>query len=256
MTDLITLAVADRIATVTLNRPPVNAFHAGMFAAFNGILDELSARTDFTVLHIRSALKVFSGGADLAEVETRFAGPDKMDAAVRTTRPFHELFQRISDLPQVTLAEIGGAAMGGGYELALACDLRIAANEAKLGLPEVGLGLLPGGGGTQRLTWIAGPAVAARMILAADSVDGKTARELGMLQWAVPRRSLEAEANRIAQRLAGLPPLSLAACKVCIRLARDPERNGFAAETEWTGRLLASEETQRRVGDFLAGIRH
>jgi enoyl-CoA hydratase/carnithine racemase len=71
----------------------------------------------------------------------------------------------------------------------------------------------------------------------------------------VPRHSLAAEAKRIAQRLAGLPPLSLAACKVCIRLARDPERNGFAAETEWTGRLLASEETQRRVGDFLAGVR-
>src|SRR5690348_4667031 len=117
MTELISLTVADRIATVTLNRPPVNAFHAGIFAAFNGILDELAGRTDFTVLHIRSALKVFCGGADLAEVSTRFASADKMDAAARITRPFQELFQRISDLPQVTLAEIGGAAMGGGYEL-------------------------------------------------------------------------------------------------------------------------------------------
>jgi enoyl-CoA hydratase/carnithine racemase len=159
MPDFITLAVADRIATVTLERPPVNAFHAGMFAAFNGILDELAARTDFNVLHIRSALKVFCAGADLAEISTRFASPDKMEAAARITRPFQELFQRISDLPQVTLAEIGGAAMGGGYELALACDLRIAAEEAKIGLPEPTLGLLPGGGGTQRLTWIAGPAV-------------------------------------------------------------------------------------------------
>src|SRR5262249_31082755 len=133
MTDLITLAVADRIATVTLNRPPVNAFHAGMFAAFNRILDELAARTDFTVLHIRSALKVFCGGADLAEIETRFAGPDKMEAAVRTTRPFQELFQRISDLPQVSLAEIGGAAMGGGYEAAPARDLRPPARGGQVG---------------------------------------------------------------------------------------------------------------------------
>jgi enoyl-CoA hydratase/carnithine racemase len=255
MTDLITLAVADRIATVTLNRPPVNAFNAAMFAAFNRILDGLASRTDFTVLHIRSALKVFSAGADLAEISTRFANPDKMEAAARTTRPFQELFQRLSDLPQVTLAEIGGAAMGGGYELALACDLRIAAEEAKLGLPEVALGLLPGGGGTQRLTWLAGPAVAARIILTGDAVDGTTARELGMVQWAVPRAELAAEAVKIAQRVAGLHPLSLAACKVCMRLARDPQRNGFAAETEWTGRLLATEETQRRVGDFLAGAR-
>jgi len=255
MTDFINLIVADRIATVTLNRPPVNAFHGGMFAAFNGILDELAGRTDFTVLHIRSALKVFSGGADLAEIETRFAGSDKMEAAARTTRPFQQLFQRISDLPQVTLAEIGGAAMGGGYELALACDLRIAAEEAKIGLPEPGLGLLPGGGGTQRLTWLAGPAVAARVILTAEPVDGKTARELGMVQWAVPRAQLPAQALTIAQRVAVLHPLALAACKVCMRLARDPERNGFAAETEWTGRLLATEETQQRVSDFLAGAR-
>jgi enoyl-CoA hydratase/carnithine racemase len=255
MTELITLAVADRVATVTLNRPPVNAFNADMFKTFKAILDDLAKRSDWGVLHIRSAGKVFSGGADLAEISTRFASPDKMDAAARTTRPFQELFQRISDLPQVSLAEIGGAAMGGGFELALGCDLRIAANEAKLGLPEVGLGLLPGGGGTQRLTWIAGPAVAARVILAADAIDGKTARDLGMVQWSAPRAELEAEAKKIAQRVASLHPLALAACKVCIRLARDPERNGFAAETEWTGRLLATDETQRRVADFLAGAR-
>jgi enoyl-CoA hydratase len=255
MSDNISLSIAERIATVTLNRPPVNAFNADMFEAFNALLDGLETRTDWSVLHIRSALKVFSAGADLAEISTHFASADKMEAAAKITRPFQALFQRIADLPQVSLAEIGGAAMGGGYELALGCDLRIAAREAKLGLPEVGLGLLPGGGGTQRLTSIAGPAVAARIILAADSIDGAAARELGMLQWAVPRQDLEAQAKEIAARLAGLPPLALAAAKVCIRLARDPERNGFAAETEWTGRLLATEETQRRVGDFLAGAR-
>ena len=255
MREMIGLAIAERIATVTLNRPPVNAFNAEMFKAFANILDTLGKRSDWSVLHIRSALKAFSGGADLAEIRTRFASQDKMQAAAETTRPFQQLIQRISDLPQVSLAEIAGAAMGGGFELALGCDLRIAANEAKLGLPEVGLGLLPGGGGTQRLTWIAGAATAARIILAADVVDGKTARELGMVQWAWPRAELAAEAKKIAQRVAGLHPLSLAACKVCIRLARDPERNGFAAETEWTGRLLATEETQRRVADFLSGVR-
>jgi enoyl-CoA hydratase len=255
MADPISLSVADRIATVTLNRPPVNAFDAGMFRAFNGILDGLERRADWSVLHLRSALKVFSAGADLAEISTHFASPDKMQAAAEVTRPFQALFQRIADLPQVSLAEIGGAAMGGGYELALGCDLRMAANEARLGLPEVGLGLLPGGGGTQRLTWLAGPAVAARIILTGDSVDGATARELGMLQWALPGEELAAQAGKIAARLAGLPPLALAAAKVCMRLARDPERSGFAAETEWTGRLLATKETQRRIGDFLAGAR-
>ena len=255
MAEFVRLSVADRIATVTLDRPPVNAFNAEMFRAFHAGLDVLTARGDWSVLHIRSALKVFAAGADLADIRTHFASGDKMEAAARVTRPFQDLFQRIADLPQVSLAEIGGAAMGGGYELALACDLRIAANEAKLGLPEPTLGLLPGGGGTQRLTWLAGPATAARIILAADTVDGHAARELGMVQWAVPREDLAAEAHKIATRVAGLHPLSLAACKVCIRAAADPERNGFAAETEWTGRLLATDETQKRVADFLAGAR-
>src|SRR5436190_19622968 len=207
MTELIGLTVAERIATVTLGRAPVNAFNAEMFETFHGILDRLAARSDWSVLHIRSSLKVFSGGADLAEIATRFASPDKMEAAASTTRPFQELFQRISDLPQVSLAEIGGAAMGGGFELALGCDLRVAALEAKLGLPEAGLGLRPGGGGTQRLTWLAGPGVAARIILAADTVDGKTAREIGMVQWVVARADLETEAKRVAERVAGLHPL-------------------------------------------------
>ena len=179
-----------------------------------------------------------------------------MDAAAKVTRPFQELFQRISDLPQVSLAEIGGAAMGGGYELALGCDLRIAANEAKLGLPEPGLGLLPGGGGTQRLTWIAGPAVAARIILAADVVDGKTARELGMVQWAVPRADLEARgqeagaegggpASAVARRLQGVhaPGARPRAQRLCRRDGMDGPPAG------------AREETQRRVADFLAGAR-
>jgi enoyl-CoA hydratase len=253
MSEIIGLLVADRIATLTLNRPPVNAFNAAMFAAFAAALDALDARSDWSVLHIKSQLKVFSGGADLAEISARLSGQPQQ-AAAETTRPFQQLFQRISDLPQVSLAEISGAAMGGGFELALACDLRIAANEAKLGLPETGLGLLPGGGGTQRLTWIAGPAVAARIILTADRVDGRTARELGMVQWAVPRAELAAEARNIAERVAGLSPLALAASKVCVRLAGDRERNGFAAETDWTGRLFATEDTRRRVADFLAGV--
>src|SRR5256885_16672125 len=116
MSELISLAVAERIATVTLGRAPVNAFNAEMFKTFHGILDGLAERTDWSVLHIRSSLKVFSGGADLAEISTRFAAPDKMDAAAKVTRPFQELVQRISDLPQVSLPAIGGAARGAGSQ--------------------------------------------------------------------------------------------------------------------------------------------
>ncbi len=255
MSTMIGLGVADGIATLTLDRPPVNAFNAAMFAAFAEALDRLGERSDWSVLHIRSAHSAFSAGADLVEIAARMTGQNAARAAAETTRPFQQLFQRISDLPQVSLAEIAGAAMGGGFELALGCDLRIAASEARIGLPEAGLGLLPGGGGTQRLTWLAGAATAARVILAADILDGTTARELGMVQWAVPRAELAVEARKIAERIASLSPLSLAACKVCMRLARDAERNGFAAETEWTARLMATDDTQRRVAAFLSGAR-
>ena len=156
-------------------------------------------------------------------------------------------------LPQVTLAEIGGAAMGGGFEFALSCDLRIAANEAKLGLPEVRLGLIPGAGGTQRLTRLCGPALASRLILGAEVLDGATAAELGVVHWAVPRAELAQRATELARRIAGLPAAALAASKACIAAACQPGRGGYTDELEFTRSLLTNPETQKRVTAFLAG---
>ena len=133
-------------------------------------------------------------------------GPDRMYAYVAGIQ---RLYARIERLPQVTLAEIGGAAMGGGLELALACDLRIAAVEAKLGLPEARLGLIPGAGGTQRLTRLCGRPVAARLILGAETLDGAAARELGIVHWAVPRAELRGarDRNRSTESPNFRPPL-------------------------------------------------
>jgi enoyl-CoA hydratase/carnithine racemase len=163
------------------------------------------------------------------------------------------LYARIERLPQVTLAEIGGAAMGGGFELALACDLRIAANEAKIGLPEVRLGLIPGAGGTQRLTRLCGPALASRLILGAEILDGTAASELGVVHWAVPRAELAQRAAETARRIAGLPAAALAASKACIAAAGHKERGGYTDELEFTRLLLSNAETRQRVTAFLAG---
>jgi enoyl-CoA hydratase/carnithine racemase len=163
------------------------------------------------------------------------------------------LYARIERLPQVTLAEIGGAAMGGGLELALACDLRIAAAEAKVGLPEVRLGLIPGAGGTQRLTRLCGPALAARLILGAEILDGAAAAELGVVQWAVPRAELAQRAAEMARRIAGLPAAALAASKACIAAAGHKDRGGYTDELEFTRLLLNDPETRQRVQAFLAG---
>jgi len=247
------MSTNDAVTTLTLCHPPVNAISEEWVRAFEAKLDELGRGPRSTVLHIRSEQKVFCAGADLKEVRARMDmadGPDRMYAYVAGIQ---RLYARIERLPQVTLAEIGGAAMGGGLELALACDLRIAAAEAKLGLPEVRLGLIPGAGGTQRLTRLCGPALAARLILGVEILDGRTAAELGVVHWAAPRAELAQRAAEIVRGIAGLPAAALAASKACIAAAGHKDRGGYTDELEFTRRLLNDAETRQRVQAFLAG---
>jgi enoyl-CoA hydratase/carnithine racemase len=239
------------ITTFTLSRPPVNAISDQWLESFETGLDQL-AGSRCTVLHILSSEKVFCAGADLDEISRRMVQADGADGMYAYTARIQRLYARIERLPQVTVAEIGGAAMGGGLELALACDLRIAASEAKLGLPEARLGLIPGAGGTQRLTRLCGPAIAARLILGAEIVDGTTARDLGIVQWTVARERLEEKAAETVRRIAELPAAALAECKACIAAAGRPGCDGYAYELRATRRLFLNEETRRRVRAFLA----
>lgn len=251
--DMLIVTVADSVATVTLSRPPVNAISDAWLGQFNAVLDQLADRADWKVLHLRSDQKVFCAGADLNEIRERIEAPDGPDRMYSHVAAIQRLFARIENLPQVTLAEIGGAAMGGGLELALACDLRIAANEVRVGLPEARLGLIPGAGGTQRLTKLCGRPVAERLILGAEVVDGATARDLGIVQWAVPAAKLPERAVEIVRRVASLPAGALKASKDCIAAALDSGRNGYSEELEATRRLLTSTDTRQRVEAFLAG---
>lgn len=247
------VSVADRIATLTLNRPPVNAINQEWVRLFCCMLDDLAERKSWNVLHLRSDQSVFCAGADLKQVRAHIDashGPDRMYEYVASIQ---SLYRRIEQLPQVTLAEIGGAAMGGGLELALACDLRIAADDAKLGLPEARLGLIPGAGGTQRLTRLCGRSVAAQLILGAEVVSGSVARELGIVHWAVAQPDLPAKADEIARRVAALPASALAWSKACIAAAGEPGDDGYRDELEGTRRLLMMNETRERVQAFFAG---
>lgn len=250
---MITLTITDNIATLLLNRPPVNAISDELITLFNAKLDELTARSDWNVLHLRSDLKVFCAGADLVQVRERFNAPDGADRAYSYVAALQRLYARIEQLPNVTLVEIGGAAMGGGLELALACDLRIVALEAKLGLPEARLGLLPGGGGTQRLTRLCGRSVATRLILTAEVVDGATAAGLGIANWAVAHAELATRASEIARQISGLPAAALRASKRCIAAAGQPGHGGYFDELEETRQLSMNTETRKRIEAFLAG---
>lgn len=242
----------EAIATLTLSRPPVNAISEAWLRSFSAELDRIEANKNCTVLHIRSDQKAFCAGADLDEIRARIEMADGAERMYAYVAGIQRLYARIERLPLVTLSEICGAAMGGGLELALACDLRIAANEAKLGLPEAQLGLIPGAGGTQRLTRAVGAAVASRLILTAEVVDGVTARELGIVQWSVPRTELPRCAREIALRSAKLPAAALSAAKACLATASRLAQDGYTQELEYTRLLLTEPETRDRVGAFLA----
>ena len=248
---MIELSRRGRIAVATLNRPPVNAIDDAMITAFHRVLDELAGSRDWQVLHIRSAQKVFAAGADLDLIRSWKDAPSPAGALNGYIDRLQGLYQRIESLSQVTLSEIAGAAMGGGFELALSCDLRIAAEEAKLGLPEVGIGLIPGAGGTQRLTRLCGRGVAARIILGCEPVDGRTAATLGMVEWAVPRARIEEEARAITDRIAALPEHSQRVAKQCIDAFGGTALHGFRLEREAGSALLDTPRTQELISAFL-----
>ncbi len=247
--------VADQIATLLMSSAPVNALSEAWIAGLSSEIARLAARSDWKVLLVRSDQKVFCAGADLKEMKARFEAADGPERTYAYVASIQRVYAKIEALPQVTIAELGGAALGGGFELALACDLRVAANEAKLGLPEVRLGLIPGAGGTQRLPRLVGPGLARRLILSAEVVDGASAEKLGLVQWAYPRAELPARAAEIAARIAALPSAALAAAKLCLAKAAEPGRGGFTDELEATRALQTDSETRERIGAFLAGAR-
>ena len=240
------------VVRVTMQRAPVNAISTEFIAGFMQVLDSLATKNDLAVLHLRSDQKAFCAGADLAQVQTCFAIDNGADVMRHNVRGFHTLFDRLEALPCVTLAEIGGSALGGGFELALSCDLRMASTSAKLGLPEAKLGLIPGAGGTQRLTRLCGPGTAARIILGCDVVDGATACQLGMVQWVVAPADLAQQAEALAQRIASQSAPALQVAKRCMAQVGRLAAAGFEAELDGIHTLVTTVEAQTRIQAFLA----
>lgn len=237
------------VATITLTRAPVNAMNDAWVTDFHGVLDRVGTADGWTVLLLRSGLKNFSAGADLQQMKNNFGLPPEVQAAVGGR--YQELFSRIERLPQITLAEIRGSAMGGGLELALACDFRIAARNARIGLPEVTLGVIPGAGGTQRLTRLCGKSLASRLILGAEIISGEEACRLGLTQWSIDEADLEATARKHAARIAALPLHALSAAKTCIAEASAVSQRGYDLEVEQVRGLLGDSRTNVLIEAFL-----
>lgn len=239
------------VTTIVMSRPPVNAIDPEFAAAFNDALDEVD-KADPTLVVVRSEQRAFCAGADLARIRSYFDQSDGIAQMVAYVRTLHRLFDRIEALPAVTLACINGHALGGGLELALACDLRLASSAASVGLPEARVGMIPGAGGTQRLPRLVGPGVAKRIILGADMVGGAEAQRLGIVQWAVEPDAFEAEIARLTERIAGLSKAALQASKDCIAAYYDLAVNGFEREIEKPLQLMANADSKARITQFFA----
>jgi enoyl-CoA hydratase len=250
---IVNLSIAGGIARLWFSHPPVNAMSEQLAAEFHSALDELEELDGCSVLHIGTGLKVFSAGGDLVSMSKWLSEPDGGRKIGQYAAGVQRLMARIEALPQVTMAEIGGPALGGGLELALATDVCIASRTAKFGLPEVGIGLLPGAGGTQRLTARCGRAMATRLILGAEVINAELAQQLGIVQWVVDAEDLSQQAANIAKRFSSMPKHALRVTKACIAAAVHPHLNGYAAEIEGITLLGNSSESRERISAFLNG---
>jgi enoyl-CoA hydratase/carnithine racemase len=252
----------ERIAVITLDRPPLNAIDEQVVTELAEAAAELTADRETRAVVVRSALEgVFMAGADIHEFERRenWIG-DRLEPV--TDAEFfdrallaQEVFSRFAEVPQPTIAAINGHALGGGLELALACDFRFAARAegALIGLPEVRLGLLPGAGGTQRLTWLVGPARATELIMKGIQLSPEQAAADGIVHFLVEPEELEPKARDYAVRLARQAPIALRGIKRAIRGAWSPD--GLEVEREAFREVLASEDAQLGVKAFLEGER-
>ncbi|MFG2965824.1 enoyl-CoA hydratase/isomerase family protein [Streptomyces sp. NPDC048288] len=256
MSDVLRVEVRDRVAVFTLDRPErLNAVGTETVGLLRDALARVREDDDVRALVLTGAGRAFSAGADLGEIES-FTTPWQFRAFVgRLT----ETYALLAEFPKPSVAAIHGFAFGGGLELALACDLRVAERGTRLGLPEMKLGVLPGAGGTQRLPRLLPPAIAKQMILTGEPLDAERAHALGLLnELTEPGGALKA-AEALAARLAAGAPLALAAGKRLIDHGLGMDLTAAVAyEQETVSVLFATEDRaeglrafrDRRPGEF------
>lgn len=239
---------ADRIALVTVNRPDKrNALNTVVRRELVTAFDQLRADADTRVVILTGAGdKAFIAGADIAEFAQRT--PLEQRAAM-TGRV---MFEEIADFPKPTIAMINGFALGGGCELALACDLRIAARSARLGQPEIKLGIIPGGGGTQRLPRLVGFGHALRLIYTGELITAEEAQRIGLVEIVTDDADLKPRTLELAKSIAAHSPVALQLAKSAVRAALEaPLSAGLRYERELFVSAFGSEDKREGVAAFL-----
>ncbi|HJR60160.1 MAG TPA: enoyl-CoA hydratase-related protein [Vicinamibacterales bacterium] len=242
MTADLRIDITESIATLTIDRPAVkNALNLETVNACHRALDELAVDPAAGVLIITGAGETaFVSGADINDIRAR-TGADGL-AAINSS-----LFAKIDRFPKPVIAAVNGYALGGGCELALACDIRVAADTAKFGQPELGLGIIPGAGATQRLPRIVGLGWAKHLVLTGDIIDAKQALEIGLVTAVMPASQLQVRARELARRILRQGPLAARLAKLSLNAsARVDLESGLLIET--LAQAICYESADKREG--------
>ncbi len=237
-----------RVALLTVDRPDkMNALNGAVRCALLGALDELRDDDEVRVVVLTGeGEKAFIAGADIGE----FKDADPVPQYRSMQRG--DIYSAVEGFPKPVIAMINGYCLGGGCELAMACDIRVAGDRARLGQPEINLGIIPGGGGTQRLPRLVGEGQAMKMIMTGDMVDAPRAAELGLVDDVFPAAELRERTLELARKIGSKSPIALQAAKESILAARrTPLDEGLKFERGWFALLFSTGDKDEGVSAFL-----
>lgn len=244
----IDFSIAAGVATIRINRPKkLNAMNRTMIQELEQSLIDCESRADISVLVLIGNENAFIAGADIGPM----AGGD-VNVGRDVADATYKMQERLADIGIPTIAALSGYALGGGLELALCCDIRIAAENAVLGLPEITLGIIPGGGGTQRLPRLVGPARATPLLFLGERIDAQKALSIGLVTEVYPNERLEAEAQQLAQKLSRMPSVALSACKRAMRSGLNTGlKEGLRIEQVAFSMLFGTHDQKEGMAAFL-----
>jgi len=249
MGQYLNVAVDSKVATVTINNPPVNALGPDVLKDLEATLDELAGRKDVKVIILTGSGPVFIAGADIKAMTQIQSVADGKKAAAEGQR----IFLKIARMEKPVIAAINGVCLGGGMELAMACHIRMCSDRARLGQPEINLGIIPGFGGSQRLPRLVGRGKATELILTGDNIAPQDAKALGLVNHVVPELEVLRQAQGMAKKIAAKPAVAIAQALKAINggLEQPSMEAAMTAELEGFGKCCESPDMREGIKAFV-----